>query len=217
MLAVEFWLNYEYCIKKQVFSLIAGASMSSYIFVSPGSDPGAGRALVDPILTSAKPTMGTCRPDLRRMVKPGDHIFVVSGSLGRTYQQYVIGGMEIDDKLEDQLEALRQFPNNALRFDAGQKHGNIIVTPDGVQHPRDSHSNFETRIKNYIIGKNPVVLETEREVQLGRERSLDILSDVFERTGSRVNQIMGRNRKLSDSQAERLRRALEEIKREARP
>ena len=40
--------------------------MPSYIFVSPNSDPGAGRALVDPMLSSSKPTMGTCRPDLRR-------------------------------------------------------------------------------------------------------------------------------------------------------
>lgn len=191
--------------------------MSSYIFVSPGSDPGAGHPLVDPILTSPRPTMGTCRPDLRRLVRPGDHIFVVSGSRGRTYPQYVIGGMEIDDKLVDQLEALRQRPENALRFDEdGQKYGNIIVTADGVQHPRDKHSKFESRIKNYIIGKNPVVLESEREVQLGREHSVEILCELFDRKGSRIQQVMGRHRRLSDDQAERLRHALEDIKREAR-
>lgn len=161
--------------------------------------------------------MGTCRPDLRRFVRPGDHIFVVSGSRGRTYPQYVIGGMEIDDKLVDQLEALRQRPENALRFDEnGQKYGNIIVTADGVQHPLDKHSKFESRIKNYIIGKNPVVLESEREVQLGREHSLEILSELFDRRGSRMQQVIGRNRRLSDDQAERLRHALEDIKREAR-
>ena len=190
--------------------------MSSYIFVSPGSDPGAGLALVDPMLSSPKPTMGTCRPDLRRMVKPGDHIFVVSGSRGRTYRQYVIGGMQIDEKLEDQIEALRRLPENALSFEGRQKHGNIIALPDGTQHPRDRHSNFESRIKNYVLGKNPVVLETPREVELGRERSVDILSELFDRSGSRIQQVMGRSRKLSDAQAERLRRALEDIKREAR-
>jgi len=190
--------------------------MPSYIFVSPGSDPGAGRALVDPMLSSSKPSMGTCRPDLRRMVKPGDHIFVVSGSLGRIYQQYVIGGMQIDEKLDDQLEALRRLPQNALRFEGSSKAGNIIALPDGTQHPRDRHSNFESRIKNYVLGKNPVVLETPREVQLGRERSVDILSELFDRQGSRIQQVMGRSRKLSDAQAERLRRALEDIKREAR-
>lgn len=190
--------------------------MPSYIFVSPGSDPGAGRALVDPMLSSSKPSMGSCRPDLRRMVKPGDHIFVVSGSLGRTYKQYVIGGMQIDEKLEDQLEALRRVPQNALRFDGRNKAGNIIALSDGTQHPHDRHSNFESRIKNYVLGKNPIVLETPREVELGRERSVDILSTLFDRQGSRIQHVMGRNRKLSDAQAERLRRALEDLKREAR-
>lgn len=190
--------------------------MSSYIFVSPNSDPGAGRALADPILTAPRPTMGTCRPDLRRLVTPGDHIFVVSGSLGKTYPQYVIGGMEIDEKLKDQLEALRVHPENALRFENGQKHGNIIAMPDGTQNPRDSHSKFESRIKNYVLGKNPVVLESDREVQLGRDRTIEILSDLFDRNGSRVHHIMGRARRLSDAQVERLRHALEDIKREAR-
>jgi hypothetical protein len=190
--------------------------MPSYIFVSPGSDPGAGLALVDPMLSSARPTMGTCRPDLRRMVKPGDHIFVVSGSRGHTYRQYVIGGMQIDEKLEDQLEALRRLPENVLSFDGGHKRGNIIALPDGTQHPNDRHSNFESRIKNYVLGKNPVVLETPKEVEIGRERSVGILSELFDRAGTRIQQVMGRNRKLSDAQAERLRRALEDIKREAR-
>lgn len=47
--------------------------MSGYIFVSPGSDPGMGRPLTDPILRSGvRPTMGTCRPDLRRLVQLGE-------------------------------------------------------------------------------------------------------------------------------------------------
>ena len=190
--------------------------MPSYIFVSPGSDPGAGRALVDPMLSSSKPSMGTCRPDLRRMVRPGDHIFVISGSLGRTYKQYVIGGMQIDEKLEDQLEALRRLPENALRFHGQQRCGNIIALPDGSHDPRDKHDKFETRIKNYVLGKNQVVLETPKEIELGRERSIEILADVFDRPGHRVQQIVGRHRKLSDAQVDRLRRALEDIKREAR-
>lgn len=190
--------------------------MPSYIFVSPGSDPGAGLPLVDPILSSPRPTMGTCRPDLRRMVRPGDHIFVVSGSRGSTFRQYVIGGMQIDGKLQDQIEALRQIPENALTFNGVQKSGNIIALPDGSQHPRDRHTNFENRIKNYILGSNPVMLETQQEVALGRERSVDILSDLFARSGSRIQQVMGRSRKLSDAQALRLRQALEDIKREAR-
>jgi hypothetical protein len=190
--------------------------MSSYIFVSPGSDPGMGRPLVDPMLTSLQPTMGTCRPDLRRMVRPGDQIFVISGSMGKQHRQYVIGGLEIASKLEDQLAALDKYPENALRVVNGVKHGNIIVTPNGAQHPEDNHSNFTSRIKNYIEGRNAVVLETAREVELGRERSIELLSDLFGKSGDRVQNIVGRQRKLSDAQAERLRRALLDIKREAR-
>lgn len=192
--------------------------MSSYIFISPRSDPGMGHPLADPLLTSgSRPTMGSCRPDLRRLVRPGDQIFVISGSMGPKHRQYVIGGLEIAEKLEDQLSALRKFPENALRFEAGKKIGNIIVTPDGHQHPQDTHKaeTFENRIKNYLVGCNPVVLETPREVELGRERTVEILSNLFNRSGPRVAQVVGRHRKLSDEQADRLRRELLNIKREA--
>lgn len=190
--------------------------MPSYIFVSPGSDPGAGLALVDPMLTSSRPSMGTCRPDLRRMVRPGDHIFVISGSRGRTIPQYVIGGMQIDRKLDDQLEALRQVPENALRFNGKQRSGNIIALPDGTQDPRDDHGKFESRIKNYILGKDPVVLETPKEVEIGRDRSVNILSRIFDIPGTRMQHVVGRGRKLSNVQVDRLLRALDDIKQEAR-
>ena len=109
--------------------------------------------------------MGTCRPDLRRFVTTGDQIFVISGSMGKAVNQYVIGGLEIDQKLDDELAAYEAFPENRLRFDAvGQRTGNIIVTADGNQDERDQHSNFDTRIQNYLIGKNPIVLETQKEI-----------------------------------------------------
>jgi hypothetical protein len=195
--------------------------MPNYIFVSPGSDPGAGLALVDPMLSSSKPSMGTCRPDLRRMVKPGDHIFVISGSRGRTIPQYVIGGMQIDKKLDDQLEALRHRPDNALRFDGKQRSGNIIALPDGTQDPRDNHDKrdrekFESRIKNYILGKHPVMLDTPKEVEIGRARSVGILGNIFAIPGHRMQQVVGRGRKLSNAQVDQLLRALDDIKREAR-
>lgn len=192
--------------------------MSSYVFVSPRSDPGMGHPLADPLLTSgSRPTMGTCRPDLRRLVRPGDQIFVISGSMGPQHRQYVIGGLEIAQKLDDQLAALREFPENALRFEAGKKVGNIIVTPNGDQHPQDTHPSdtFEDRIKNYLVGRNVVVLESQREVELGRERTVDILSSIFGRSGPRVAQIVGRTRKLTIEQADRLRSELLAIKREA--
>lgn len=192
--------------------------MASYIFVSPGSDPGMGKPLVDPVLSGARPTMGTCRPDLRRLVKLGDQIFVVSGSMGKLVNQYVIGGLEIKDKLANQLLAYEKYPEHRLHFDAsGQRIGNIIVDADGNHDQRDRHDKFDRRIQNYLIGKNPVMLETEREVALGREHSVDILAQVFEKRGARrVRDVIGRNRRLSDEQATRLREALLQIKAEAK-
>jgi len=129
--------------------------------------------------------------------------------------------MQIDKKLDDQLEALRHRPENALRFDGKQRAGNIIALPDGTQHPRDDHDKrdrdkFESRIKNYILGKNPVMLETPREVEIGRDRSVGILSNIFDLPGHRMQQVVGRGRKLSNVQVDQLLRALDDIKREAR-
>ena len=193
--------------------------MSSYIFVSPRSDPGMGRPLDDPILKSGvRPTMGTCRPDLRRLVHLGDQIFVISGSMGPAVKQYVIGGLEIGQKLDDQLAAYEAYPEHRLHFDAaGQRSGNIIVTADGEHDPRDHHDKFDKRIQNYLVGKNPVVLESPREVTLGRERSVDILADIFDKPGARtMREAVGRMRRLSVAQAARLRQALIDLKREAR-
>lgn len=123
--------------------------------------------------------MGTCRPDLRRLVRLGDQIFVVSGSMGPAVKQYVIGGLEISQKLDDQLAAYEAYPEHRLQFDStGQRTGNIIVTADGAHDPRDHHDKFDKRIRNYLVGTNPVVLETEREVQLGRERSVELLAEL---------------------------------------
>jgi hypothetical protein len=198
--------------------------LSSYVFVSPGSDPGMGRPLHDPILRSGvQPTMGSCRPDLRRMVKLGDQVFVISGSMGPRVgvQQYVIGGLVVDRIIDDQLAAYEQFPEHRLHYDAdGNRSGNIIVNPDGLQHPKDHHppESLQSRIKNYLVGRSPIVLESDREVALGREHSVQILAEVLDRPGARtVQDIVGRNwRKLSTDQANRLREALESLKKEAR-
>ncbi len=193
--------------------------MASYIFVSPRSDPGMGKPLDDPILRAGvRPTMGTCRPDLRRLVRVGDQIFAVSGSMGPKVSQYVIGGLQIDQKLDDQIAAYEAYPEHRLHFDAsGHRIGNIIVTADGTHDPRDHHDKFDTRIRNYLVGTNPVVLETAREVELGRERSVDILAQIFDKPGAKsMREAVGRMRKLSDAQAARLREALLDLKREAR-
>jgi hypothetical protein len=188
--------------------------MKGYIFVSPGSDPGAGQVLDDPILFGKRPTMGTCRPDLRRLVQKGDYLFVISGSK-KGFSQYVIGGFSIDDKI-NQMLAYDQFPENRLRFEEEQRYGNIIVDRQGQHDVRDGHDKLEKRIQNYLIGDKPVMLATPPEVSLGRERSLPILAEMFERPHARkISEVVGRNRKLNEKQIETLLAALQSLKAEA--
>jgi hypothetical protein len=209
----------KYCIKTHVLDF-EGTSMSSFIFVSPGSDPAYGLPLVDPVLRlGAKASMGTCRPDFRRHVRLGDKIFVVSGKIkGKEIQQYIIGAIEVDKIYADQLEAMADFPDNRLRFDGtGQKSGNIIALPDGTQHPRDKHSNFDSRIRNFLSGDCLINLESSKEVSLARQRTLPILSDVFSRpTAQNITQAIGRGKKLSDELASQLHQRLVDLQREAR-
>lgn len=53
--------------------------MIGKIFVtSSGYDPQLGKHVEDPYL-GPEPSLGDCRPDVRRQVKMGDHLFVISG------------------------------------------------------------------------------------------------------------------------------------------
>lgn len=184
-----------------------------YVFVSPGSDPGLGKPLADPIF-GKRTTMGACRPDLRRLVRPGDHIFVVSGS-SRGVSQYIIGGFAVDEKI-DALVAHARFPEHRLRMEDGIKEGNIIVDEEGRHHPLDHHSNFERRIRNYIVGRDQVFLQRPAEVDLGRDRTLEILREAFDKPWAhRVREIIGRNARLNEKQIAKIRSALREIKAEA--
>lgn len=109
--------------------------MKGYIYItSSGYDPEQGHHLKDPYLGSI-PTMGACRPDIRRRVVEGDHIFVVSGKI-KDVPQYVIAGFEVDKKI-DMLAAYSCFPHLRLRErEDGQLTGNIIL--DGLWQPTSS-------------------------------------------------------------------------------
>ena len=189
--------------------------MKGYVFVSPGSDPGIGKSLTDPIFGKMT-TMGACRPDLRRLVRPGDHLFVISGS-AKGVSQYIIGGFAVDEKI-DALAAHTRFPEYRLKIKDGTKEGNIIIDESGRHHPLDHHpeSNFERRIQNYIIGRDPVFLDKPHEILLGRERTLEVLRSIFDKPGAkRVREVIGRNSGLDEKQIDQLLKALEEIKAEA--
>jgi hypothetical protein len=184
--------------------------MKGYIYTMyAGADPGHGWTMNDPIL-SRPPTLGACVPHIRRAVSVGDHIFVVSGRVPGE-RQFVVGGFEVAEKL-DALAAYRRFPENRLKLGPnGQVLGNVIVDSRGGHHKLDDHKNFEDRIENYIVGKNPLVLQTPAQFRAAREETVDALSDVFGKTGSRVFDIIGRYRKMDQTQVEQIRAWLKNL------
>jgi hypothetical protein len=188
-----------------------------YIFASPRSDPAAGRPLADPMFGRVT-TMGMCRPDLRKLVKAGDHLFVLSGKI-KGVSQYLIGGLAVDEKI-DSIIALDRFPENSLKIlPDGNKRGNLIVTPSGGRSPLDHHSaeSFEKRVKNFIVAREAIYLNSDKEAELGRERTLDVLRHVFDDPKAKsVHEIVYRNRVLDEKQVKMLLDALSAIKSDAR-
>lgn len=175
--------------------------MKGYIYITgTGADPGLHDNLDDPLFGDP-PTLGACMTNLRQFVDPGDYLFVVSGR-SRDVQQYIVGGMRVAEKI-DALAAYGRFPENRLRVDnRGIVRGNIIIDAHGHQHELDHHKpeSFERRIRNYIVGDEAAALRTQAEIELGRQRSLQKLSEMFERPGNRAIDIMGRHRKLDEDQ-----------------
>ena len=185
--------------------------MKGYIYTMfKGADPGSGWQMTDPIFGPV-PTLGACMTNIRRAVTYGDHIFVISGRVEGT-RQYIVGGFEVEDKI-DALAAYQRFPENRqhLRTD-GTVGGNIIVTPDGGHSNLDYHGNFEKRIENYVVGKNPLYLETVSEVTRGREETVDVLADILGRPGTTPFEIIGRGRRIDGPQITKLRDWLTSLK-----
>jgi len=176
--------------------------VKGYIYISgSGTDPGARKNMNDPLLFSRTPTLGACMPNIRRLVLPGDFVFVVSGKVP-AIQQYVVGGMEVAEKI-NALAAFDRFPENRLQTGAdGILEGNVIIDAEGNQHPLDRHdpNTFEERINNFIVGANPVALETDREVEIGRDQTLPKLSELLGKRGNRVIDVMSRWAKLDEAQ-----------------
>src|SRR5688572_14539987 len=123
--------------------------MKGYIYTMfAGADPGVGWRMTDPIF-GRTPTLGACMPNVRRLVVPGDHIFVVSGRV-KNVQQYVVGGFKVAEKI-DALAAYHRFPENRMKRSlGGEMEGNIITLPDGTQNPVDYHEGFAERVRNYV-------------------------------------------------------------------
>jgi hypothetical protein len=191
--------------------------VKGYIYTTGSrADPGLYNNLDDPLFGNP-PTLGACMSNLRQFLDPGDFIFVISASVPAA-PQYVIGGLRVAEKI-DHLAAYGRFPENRLRVDEnGIVRGNIIVDAKGKKHPLDHHDpdSFERRIKNFIVGDESAALRTPREVELGRERTLAKLADVFNKKGNRPFDIIGRQRKLDEQQVHGLMDWLRGIKAEAK-
>ena len=190
--------------------------MIGKIFITrTGYDPQMGKHVKDPFL-GPHPTLGACRPDIRKQLNKGDQIFVISGKIP-DFNQFVMGGFEIEAKIPA-LEAYRLFPELRLRrLEDGQLTGNIIVTADGRQHELDTHSSFQRRIQNYVVGTNPISLVTSAEIAEGRKQTLAALRDILHKKGKSPYEVVGHfGTGLTEKQVLQLRDWLEAIKRAAK-
>lgn len=91
--------------------------MVGKIFITrSGYDPQLGKHVNDPYL-GPNPTLGACRPDVRKQLTQGDHIFDIFVISGRVPEapQYVMAGFEIAEKI-DALAAYREFPEHRLHL-----------------------------------------------------------------------------------------------------
>ena len=190
--------------------------MKGYIYITgTGADPAARQNLNDPLFMRI-PTLGGCMPNIRRLVERGDFIFVVSGKVPGI-QQYVVGGLRVAEKITA-LAAYERFPENRLSLDPnGQLQGNVIVNELGHKHPLDGHkaSTFADRVKNFIVGDQSISLKTPREVELGREQSLPKISEILNRRGNRLIDVVSRWSKLDERQVGQVVDWLKGIKAEA--
>jgi hypothetical protein len=188
--------------------------MIGKIFItSSGYDPLLGKHVKDPYL-GPKASLGACRPDVRRQVKEGDHLFVISGKLPNV-RQFVMGGFEVAQKI-DAVQAYEQFPDQRLRMrEDGQLTGNIVVDASGAQHALDTHdpATFAKRTTNYIVGTDCISLVDPAEIALGREQTLDMLREIFKKNGGSPFEIVGHyGSELTDDQVLKLREWLLSLK-----
>lgn len=191
--------------------------MVGKIFITrTGYDPEHGKHVKDPYL-GPQPTMGACRPDIRKQLEVGDHIFTVSGKV-KDHNQFVLGGFSIAEKISAS-EASQRFPEQQLKKkEDGQLTGNIVVDQSGRQHELDTHrpKTFQSRIKNYIVGTNPLYMATHKEISLCRLETLDALQEILGRKGDSPFAVVKRyGSPLSEQQVLRIREWLTDIKRRA--
>lgn len=188
--------------------------MIGKIFITrTGYDPQLGKHVKDPYLVGPRPTLGACRPDIRRQLKEGDHIFVISGRIPGV-NQFAMAGFEIESKMTA-TEAYFRFPEHRLTLRGdGQLSGNIIVDECGKQHELDDHNSFQSRVQNYVVGTNLIALSTPEEIEKGRRQTLEALCDILQKKGKSPFAVVGRfGTELDEKQMRQLRQWLLSLKR----
>lgn len=174
--------------------------MIGKIFITrSGYDPQLGRHVKDPYLGS-KPSLGACRPDIRRQVDLGDYIFVVSGKISSA-SQYVMCGFEIVQKV-DARDAYVIFPERRLHLlEDGQISGNIIVNSNGLQHSLDDHQTFTNRLPNYLVGNKNLAPTSSNGIARARAQTNEVLREILHKDGNSPFEIVGRwGSQLDESQ-----------------
>jgi hypothetical protein len=167
--------------------------MLGKIFITrTGYDPKRGKHVKDPYL-EGEPSLGACRPDIRKKLNVGDYILAISGKV-RGVDQFVMGGFEVDRKIHAR-DAFELFPERHLHLlPDGQLAGNVVIDEEGKQHPLDGHKakTFDKRLSDYIVGRNPLVLQTDEEVERGRKETLGALQEIMKRKGKTPKDVVGR-------------------------
>ena len=187
--------------------------MVGKIFITRnGYDPQLGKHVKDPYLDGTRATLGACRPDVRRLLVVGDHIFVISGKVPGA-PQFIMCGFEIAAKITA-MDAFRRYPDLRLRrLPDGQLTGNVIVDANGQQHELDDHTGFAKRVNNYVVGTNVLALQTDEEIASGRQYTLDVLREVFQKDGRSPIEIVGRwGATLTEEQVHKLSQWLRSLK-----
>jgi hypothetical protein len=127
-------------------------------------------------------------------------------------QQYVVGGFKVEDKI-DALAAFDRFPDNRLKVaDSGKVTGNVIVDEAGNHNPLDYHGSFERRIENYIVGRDPIFLAKDSEIDCGRVESLPALKRIFRTNAQSMFDVISRWRRMEEGQVQELLDFLQRMK-----
>lgn len=177
---------------------------------------GAGWLDNDPHFWTRPPTWGICRPDLRKLVKPGDYVFFVLPARS-DLPQTVFAYLRVKETITH-MDAYRLWTLWSKRMKPsrpGQPNGNIIVDARGRYNKYDGNDDHKVRFhrikEHYVVGDERVsVLLSERKIRRLAPEFPVILERVFGENGTAFDIISRWGRVLSEKQVTTLRAWLRE-------